>query len=467
MTSAIDATQPITGTPTTESVRNNFAIAKSEITALQNTTVGGPYLPVAGGSLTGSLMLAHDPGAAREAATKQYVDQTVTPGPPGPVGPQGPRGLQGAPGTPGPQGLPGATGPQGAQGPAGATGAQGPQGNPGVAGPQGPTGATGAQGPTGPAGTYQAGSGIAINTGTTPPTISTATPYLALTGGTLTGALTLQNAGMLVGNAGTPPGQGALLLNANAAAPLAPVMGSGVQISGVDGAGNVALEIDSYGTGFPTINLASAGGTSAAKTATPNNQVLGDVAYFGWNGSAYSRGAQIFAQTNQAWSGSAQGCGLVFMGTAVGATGLNQVAVFSPSFGAQLLGTPLNDNALAGWVGEVITATTSSVTLTNSTGVNIVQITLTPGDWDVSGNWDMYNDATVASNVACGINNVSAALPAQYAQLSMSAIQRFGCAVPTVRYSVAVSTTLYLVGFVAFASGNTTASGTITARRRR
>src|SRR3954449_4921849 len=48
----------------------------------------------------------------------------------------------------------------------------------GPAGPAGPTGPTGPTGATGPAGTYQAGSGIAINTGTTPPTISTAVAYL-------------------------------------------------------------------------------------------------------------------------------------------------------------------------------------------------------------------------------------------------------------------------------------------------
>ncbi|MCX7067342.1 MAG: hypothetical protein NTW85_06590 [Methylococcales bacterium] len=39
MTSAIDATKPIAGTPTTQSVRDNFATAKAEITALQ-TSVG-------------------------------------------------------------------------------------------------------------------------------------------------------------------------------------------------------------------------------------------------------------------------------------------------------------------------------------------------------------------------------------------------------------------------------------------
>lgn len=36
MTSAIDATKPISGNPTTQSVRDNFAAAKAEIEAIQN-----------------------------------------------------------------------------------------------------------------------------------------------------------------------------------------------------------------------------------------------------------------------------------------------------------------------------------------------------------------------------------------------------------------------------------------------
>jgi hypothetical protein len=39
---------------------------------------GGPFLPLSGGTLTGSLLLAANPAAALEAATKQYVDGTVT-----------------------------------------------------------------------------------------------------------------------------------------------------------------------------------------------------------------------------------------------------------------------------------------------------------------------------------------------------------------------------------------------------
>jgi hypothetical protein len=54
MTSAIDASKPVAGSPTTQSVRDNFAAAASEISALQAVTVGGPYLPL-GGTLTANF----------------------------------------------------------------------------------------------------------------------------------------------------------------------------------------------------------------------------------------------------------------------------------------------------------------------------------------------------------------------------------------------------------------------------
>ena len=111
MTSAIDATKPTTGNPTTQSVRANFAAAKAEIEALQQA--------IAEGGGTGET---------------------------GPAGPQGPAGPTG------PQGPAGADGAAGQTGPAGADGATGPQGPAGPTGPQGPTGPAGATGPAGPAG---------------------------------------------------------------------------------------------------------------------------------------------------------------------------------------------------------------------------------------------------------------------------------------------------------------------------
>jgi len=111
MTSAIDATKPTTGNPTTQSVRANFAAAKAEIEALQQA--------IAEGGGTGET---------------------------GPEGPQGPAGPTG------PQGPAGADGAAGQTGPAGPTGPQGPQGQAGPTGPQGPAGPAGATGPAGPAG---------------------------------------------------------------------------------------------------------------------------------------------------------------------------------------------------------------------------------------------------------------------------------------------------------------------------
>ena len=119
-------------------------------------------------------------------------------------------------------GLGGGTGATGPVGPTGATGATGPIGATGATGPTGGTGPVGATGPQGP--NWQAGTGLTLNTATDPDTIYVSAPYLTapvnltsqvtgvlpianggtgattgpvgpylpLTGGTLTGDLTLQ-----------------------------------------------------------------------------------------------------------------------------------------------------------------------------------------------------------------------------------------------------------------------------------
>jgi collagen triple helix repeat protein len=167
----------------------------------------------------------------------------ITTGPPGPQGPAGPQGIPGTPGAdssvPGPSGPPG---PQGATGPTGATGSQGPKGDTGAqgaTGPAGPQGTTGSQGvkgdkgdqgdpgPVGPQGpqgvpgaavgigeaptdgqsysrrgsdaSWQlAGSGGGIPEPTSGNNLRTNTgtwiPGLPLTGGTLTGNLTVSKA---------------------------------------------------------------------------------------------------------------------------------------------------------------------------------------------------------------------------------------------------------------------------------
>ena len=74
MTSNIDPTVPVTGDPTTASVRGNFQVAHDEITALQIATSGAPFVPVAGTTMTGPLYLSQDPTSGRQAVTKDYFD---------------------------------------------------------------------------------------------------------------------------------------------------------------------------------------------------------------------------------------------------------------------------------------------------------------------------------------------------------------------------------------------------------
>lgn len=75
MASQIDSSKPVYGTPTTQSVRDNFETARLEITQLQDTrTPNWPYLPISGGIMTGKITLDADPIANLQAATKQYVD---------------------------------------------------------------------------------------------------------------------------------------------------------------------------------------------------------------------------------------------------------------------------------------------------------------------------------------------------------------------------------------------------------
>jgi len=82
MASAINDNFPSHGSPTTESVRDNFTVAKNEITNLQNQVQGimlnMPYMPLAGATMTGPMMLMRPPVEPMEPATKAYVDALQT-----------------------------------------------------------------------------------------------------------------------------------------------------------------------------------------------------------------------------------------------------------------------------------------------------------------------------------------------------------------------------------------------------
>lgn len=146
----------------------------------------------------------------------------------------------------------------------------------------------------------------------------------------------------------------------------------------------------------------------------------------------------------------------------------------TPSTTAGIVGTTLADNANAGSVGEYVTATQSSaVSLASGVGSNITSISLTAGDWDVSGiiNFVPAN-TTVVTNMTAGITTTSATLGVlgTFVGVSIPYTSTGGgstFATPAVRINVSSTTTVYLVALQAFSASTMTATGFIRARRVR
>lgn len=145
--------------------------------------------------------------------------------------------------------------------------------------------------------------------------------------------------------------------------------------------------------------------------------------------------------------------------------------------GKGIQGTTTNDNANAGVVGELISSSVASlgVSMTTGTPVNVTSISLTAGDWDVSGVVGITNTlgTTTYSYIQYSSSTTSAATGSlgQVGGLTtpstISAIVDFITPIPTTRYSLSATTTVYLVARAGFAVSNSYAYGVIRARRVR
>lgn len=146
---------------------------------------------------------------------------------------------------------------------------------------------------------------------------------------------------------------------------------------------------------------------------------------------------------------------------------------------APLAGTTTNDNAAAGGVGEYIEATRAlgaALALTTTVPLNVTSISLTAGDWDVSGVVCFTgNVATTVSVLIGSVSSVSATLPT-YGTIGrtdwppqVAGAISSGIDVQTglTRFSLAATTTIYLVGRADFAVNSASAFGHIRARRVR
>ena len=144
----------------------------------------------------------------------------------------------------------------------------------------------------------------------------------------------------------------------------------------------------------------------------------------------------------------------------------------------RIFGTTTNNNAAAGEIGEYISSTVlvgAAVATADATTVNVTSISLTAGDWDVSGVVCLEPAAgTITSLAIAAINTTSATIPTRPAsggisQITATTSASLGHSIPVgnTRISIASTTTVYLIARVLFTVSTMGTYGFIGARRAR
>jgi hypothetical protein len=142
-------------------------------------------------------------------------------------------------------------------------------------------------------------------------------------------------------------------------------------------------------------------------------------------------------------------------------------------------GSITNDNASAGFVGQILTSVVgsgSAVSLTTATPANVTSLSLTAGDWDVWGHVCFEPAGTTTISAIIGSVSTTSGTLGTYPQQTGSSYLNGGTPgtsinptqdAPHQRISLATTTTVYLVAQATFATSTLSAYGAITARRRR
>jgi hypothetical protein len=143
-----------------------------------------------------------------------------------------------------------------------------------------------------------------------------------------------------------------------------------------------------------------------------------------------------------------------------------------------LIGVTDGSAAAPGDVGEIISSMIllgAAVPVTSGAIANVASITLTPGDWDITGS--VVTDpagTTVTQTISGGISTSSAARPGNLGDgfsiisgVSTGAGQLLSVAVSLRPLNVTVATAVFLIGQAVFTVSTMAIYGTIIARRMR
>ncbi len=139
-------------------------------------------------------------------------------------------------------------------------------------------------------------------------------------------------------------------------------------------------------------------------------------------------------------------------------------------------GTTTNDSAAVGYVGEYVVSTVlsaSAINLTAST-TTITSISLTAGDWDVTGILSLGSSAVLTwTVVAAGFNATTANASVANQSISIlpaaSVVYNYyeSTQMPVVRFSLSATTIIYFAAVGVFSGGTANVFGQIRARRVR
>lgn len=141
-----------------------------------------------------------------------------------------------------------------------------------------------------------------------------------------------------------------------------------------------------------------------------------------------------------------------------------------------LVGTTTNDNAAVGNYGQYVSSFTSSISIaTGGSFVNVAAITVSSGDWDVSGVVLMGANGATVTACAMAISLFSGATTTDQVlgdnQLDMpiplAAVRNSSMSVPAWRVSTASTVVVYLKASDTSTVATPTVNGRISARRAR
>jgi hypothetical protein len=155
-------------------------------------------------------------------------------------------------------------------------------------------------------------------------------------------------------------------------------------------------------------------------------------------------------------------------------------ATYCNSTVGQLAGTTTNNNASSGNIGEYISsviASGSAVSLTTNTNANVTSISLTAGDWDVSGFVAFVGGSTTTVAFVTGSISLTSGTIDTSADRQDSIFYNSATIFTTLiaantitgpsRFSLSGTTTVFLIARAGFGTSTCSAYGTIRARRVR